>query len=90
MNVFEIDAPATKSLMPGTYITIKNFTRHLHYKYSPRRVFFIHTEALRVLMSLWRILHVGEKLCYCLCANLHIKFISNNDTFVQTEHAVRH
>lgn len=90
MNVFEIDAPATKSLMSGTYITVKNFTiRHLHYKCSPRRVFFIHTEAC-VLMSLWRVLHIGENLCYCLCANLHIKFISNNDTFVQTEHVVRH
>lgn len=88
--VFEIDAPATKSLMSGTYIIFKNFSiRHLHYKFSPWGVFFIHTVAC-VLISLWRVLHTSEKLCHCLCENLHIKFISNNDTFVQTEHVVRH
>ena len=32
MNVFEMDASATKSLMSGTYITIKKFNiRHLHH-----------------------------------------------------------
>lgn len=90
MKVFEIDAPATKSLMSGTYITIKNVnTRHSHYKCFSWGVFFIHTVAC-VLISLWRVLHTSEKLCHCLCANLHIKFISNNDTSVQTELVVRH